>query len=111
MADIKCNGCEGKGWIVVADKPFKCPVCEGSGEKQAKPPVYIPTFVPYYPPIQIPYHDPYPMYPTVPNTPWYGQPIITCTTGDKIDLTGSITCGGGGEWYASNLAGEYHNSN
>lgn len=43
----KCHGCEGKGWVTVARKPFKCVVCEGSGLKHqtiSYPPVTIHPF-------------------------------------------------------------------
>jgi len=26
-----CHGCGGRGWVVVSDKPHRCPVCFGRG--------------------------------------------------------------------------------
>lgn len=30
--DKVCHGCDGKGWVAVDGKPYKCPVCNGTGK-------------------------------------------------------------------------------
>lgn len=53
----KCHGCEGKGWITVARKPFKCVVCEGAGTKPQAQTTYQPIIGPYV-------HPPFDYYTT-----------------------------------------------